>query len=263
MTANVNFQRFVSLFPEGARDYVKSNDLLHNLTYDVARWLGFETVPIESGDYSTELLAPSMLEPYWREYEEHRCHEPLTSRRFVEIVDEDTVVWDVGARIGYFTQLSAELGRPSNVYTVEAMPAKCRIVQSVGNRKYEGELTAINSTVGGDAGESYQLDVLFKRHDLPDLVKLDIEGAELMALRSMTETLLNNPRLVIEVHPDAIRSFGDSEADLRELLHEYYDDIEVSFDFREDDGQWRPIDECRDTLEAGSRGTYQLYAAGR
>jgi FkbM family methyltransferase len=55
----------------------------------------------------------------------------------------------------------------------------------------------------------------------PHLVKLDIEGAEIKALRGMRTQLTspNRPRqLFIEVHPPMIQSMGDDPTDLNAIL---------------------------------------------
>jgi len=42
-----------------------------------------------------------------------------------------------------------------------------------------------------------------------DLVKIDVEGAEMMVLGGMTSTLTRfRPRLIIEIHPKKLESFG-------------------------------------------------------
>jgi FkbM family methyltransferase len=53
----------------------------------------------------------------------------------------------------------------------------------------------------------------------PDLIKIDIEGAELLALKGAYETLMRSaPILVIAIHPDAMRAIGTNPAELVEFL---------------------------------------------
>ena len=54
-----------------------------------------------------------------------------------------------------------------------------------------------------------------------DVVKMDIEGAELGALRGMTKTIANSPNLVLvmEYNPQALKAFGhDPVAALKEVM---------------------------------------------
>ena len=56
----------------------------------------------------------------------------------------------------------------------------------------------------------------------PQLIKLDIEGAEVKALRGMTSLLAatDRPRMLfIEVHPPMIKSMGDDVAELARILN--------------------------------------------
>jgi hypothetical protein len=56
----------------------------------------------------------------------------------------------------------------------------------------------------------------------PDLVKIDIDGAELLALQGMRRILQETkPDLLLEVHPAYLPSFGSSAADDCNLLLEF------------------------------------------
>jgi FkbM family methyltransferase len=57
---------------------------------------------------------------------------------------------------------------------------------------------------------------------LPDVVKIDVEGAEVRVIRGMSSTLAGprRPRvLFIEIHPAFINAFGDDQAELSDILH--------------------------------------------
>jgi FkbM family methyltransferase len=58
----------------------------------------------------------------------------------------------------------------------------------------------------------------------PDLVKLDIEGAEILALRGMRQLLGSTkaPRsLFVELHPDFLRGFGSSADECQRLIESF------------------------------------------
>jgi hypothetical protein len=56
----------------------------------------------------------------------------------------------------------------------------------------------------------------------PDLIKIDVEGAELLAVRGAREVLRRSaPVLLIAVHPEAMRALGTSPAELVALLGEF------------------------------------------
>ena len=54
-----------------------------------------------------------------------------------------------------------------------------------------------------------------------ELVKFDVQGAELNVLRGMKSTLESqHPALLIEVHPQGLKNFGFSAPDIIALLTE-------------------------------------------
>lgn len=60
-----------------------------------------------------------------------------------------------------------------------------------------------------------------------DLIKIDVEGAELNVLRGMKSTLQNyHPGILVEVHPQQLESFGFSSSAVIEFLSEFGYQIE-------------------------------------
>jgi FkbM family methyltransferase len=54
-----------------------------------------------------------------------------------------------------------------------------------------------------------------------DFIKIDIEGSELLALRGATETLATTRYLTLEVHPELLKSLGQSPREIFELLSKF------------------------------------------
>lgn len=65
-----------------------------------------------------------------------------------------------------------------------------------------------------------RLDMYLREHNLPapDVVKLDVEGAEVHVLRGAGELLMSPAFIVCELHPYAWSELGVAEADLNALL---------------------------------------------
>lgn len=175
----------------------------------------------------------------------------FTERDFTEVVwamlhPGDTVL-DVGASRGYFTCIFADrVGRRGRVHAFEPWPSACQYLESNvrGNRfrnvtihgfglmDWSGEGYIIPRTlrvVPGDAPPGsrqikvVRLDELAEIRTLNrlDAVKIDIEGAELQALRGMRDTLLRHrPALLLEVHPTYLPLYGDSVGTLHAFLAE-------------------------------------------
>ncbi len=145
------------------------------------------------------------------------------------------VFYDVGAHVGYFTVLASELVGPAGrVVAVEAsdriepylrqnvrdLPARNVTVlhHAIGERAGTVRFASFDScsTVGRVAGEGTPADALITevaQHSLdelvasgqppPDLVKIDVEGGEIGALRGADHVLrTHRPVVIVEVRDD-------------------------------------------------------------
>ncbi|MFP4633698.1 MAG: FkbM family methyltransferase [Candidatus Aenigmatarchaeota archaeon] len=63
--------------------------------------------------------------------------------------------------------------------------------------------------------------------DKPDVVKIDVEGAELEVLRGMEESLENCRLIYCEVHKEGLEERKSSREELLKLLHDYGFDLGV------------------------------------
>lgn len=98
--------------------------------------------------------------------------------------------------------------------------------QMLGATRLRSDPTAVrylrlDSPVPGEAIPRYTLDELLAGHapERPMLVKIDIEGAELLALRGAGRLLRERrPSLLLSVHPQFLPSFGHTVGDVSALL---------------------------------------------
>ncbi len=66
------------------------------------------------------------------------------------------------------------------------------------------------------------LDEFAKEHGIyPDIMKMDIEGFELDALRNAHEILMRKPAINISVHPAFLEARGQSSKEVLDLLANY------------------------------------------
>jgi FkbM family methyltransferase len=147
------------------------------------------------------------------------------------------VVYDVGANIGYITFMMAmATGQTGHVFAFEALPANTkRLVENIALNDLTERITVLNCAVinepgktsfwigpsddtgkaEGSAGrdeisyrDSIQVDgisldwfVFTMNNPAPDLVKIDIEGGEVLALPGMERLLVETqPIILIELH---------------------------------------------------------------
>jgi FkbM family methyltransferase len=149
-------------------------------------------------------------------------YEPELQRAIAAIDLQGRTAWDVGAHIGFFTLLLAR--RAERVLAVEANPetaARLRrnvelnhapvdvieaaVAGAPGTVRFDarsGEESAESSiaTHGSREVRAVTLDELLAEHGTPAFVKLDVEGAELDALRAAPQLLAARPAIACEVH---------------------------------------------------------------
>ena len=164
-------------------------------------------------------------------------YEPATTAVFRQLVTGGDVVVDVGAHWGYFTLLAASLcGMRGRVFAFEPYPGSLAVLKknveangltnvvmvqkAVSNRTGTAKLLESPSTTGHSldtvasrrlertpggssakesiAVDTVALDDFFARTSVqPRLIKMDIEGAEPLALAGMECLIRRNPSLVL------------------------------------------------------------------
>jgi FkbM family methyltransferase len=177
-------------------------------------------------------------------------YERHTRTLFREAVEPGMRVLDLGANIGYYSLLAADaIGATGAVYAFEPDPSNCRFLrhnlalnglagrarispQAVAD--YSGTMRFVadpgnsllsSSVLASADGDAIEVECTTVDDALPvdesiDVVKLDVEGAELAALAGMQRTLARSQRLVmfVECCPHAVAQAGGSVAQVLEVL---------------------------------------------
>lgn len=161
---------------------------------------------------------------YWRVVKDGG-YEPATTALLKEVLVPGSVFVDLGANIGYYTAEAIGLvGPKGRIWSFEPNPTvfarlRMNIQLNHGDTQVRAFMVAVSDLPGRkplylfglfgdeDTGASLvahsqrSVDVelapadSFLANESVDLVKMDIEGAELSALRGMTETFRRNPNL--------------------------------------------------------------------
>lgn len=169
-------------------------------------------------------------------------YEPELQMAILELVGPGMVVYDLGANIGYMSLLLAKaVGSTGLVYAFEALPENVkRLTQNVALNGLDQRVRIVQGAVSdhsaplrfwigpsgntgkvdGSAGrqgaiysdaivvQGYALDdfVYQENHPQPEVIKIDIEGGEVLALPGMRRVLTQAcPLVFLELHgPESV-----------------------------------------------------------
>ena len=173
--------------------------------------------------------------------------------KFIDHVNTGDVVWDIGAFIGMFTLFaSAKVGETGHVVTFEPEPSTYTLLQDNCRRNNIKNVTLFNAALSDstDQGQIFAAKddknaihslrpgnhlrsdgiptQLYKADELvangktraPNVVKIDVEGAEGLVLDGM-KNLISNDKcrfLFMEVHPKDLSAFGHTVEDIDERI---------------------------------------------
>src|SRR4030042_6975012 len=178
--------------------------------------------------------------------------EPITTKLFKQVVKEGDVVVDLGANMGYFTLLASRVvGEKGKVYAFEPEPVNHTLLlknielnnrtniiplqKAVSNitgkvelfihNKDSGRHTIRQSSNTREFGESVEvecvtLDEFFQNGPVPDVVKIDVEGVEMLALLGRDSLIRKsaNMRVFMEFYPSLIEQTGYSVEEFAHTL---------------------------------------------
>lgn len=177
--------------------------------------------------------------------------EPKEVQFFLSLLDSGMTVFDVGANLGMYTLLAARrVGPTGRLHAFEPTPVVAErlrnnvrlnelsnvVVNQVAVSDCAGVATFFlregsdRNTLGSGEGVPIQvptvtLDGYLESQGLGavDVLKIDVEGAEVMALRGGARLLTGPgaPVILIEFNTRALKAAGADPAELRGLLEEY------------------------------------------
>jgi FkbM family methyltransferase len=221
------------------RDFVKDLPILGPWLYHI-----YLTLFYREGHDETILVGPlkgmmfrRFMHTYWPEFVDG-SYEPEIQQVFIELIRPGDVVYDVGANAGFLTLLASKLvGNSGLVVAFEPGPKtsiqlrtqieinhlknviveESAVSDEIGTSNFVIEATSATASLasvqGTDNGKKLKtrsvktttLDHMIGQHKPPALVKIDIEGAELLALSGASRLLHENrPILVVELHSEEL-----------------------------------------------------------
>ena len=153
---------------------------------------------------------------------------PLEQDILVKYSLKNSVIYDIGANAGYYAIIAArEVGESGHVYAFEPTPSMANRIHENAEKNAFNNVTVIEAAVSSIDGKinfgiaedsisssirgadsensllvtSLRLDTFVRSNRPPNLLLVDIEGAELDALESGLELITQyRPVIMVEVH---------------------------------------------------------------
>lgn len=209
--------------------------------------------------FSTE--QPVAHQWFYPRYAFNRLHEKPMTLRMLDDLRSARCFVDVGANLGYYTCLAATHMSDGQVHAFEMDADNFALLeQNVALNPSPIDVSTNHCAVGATTGAlTYTLppsgnspalsvyplehqsgesqvsvpavslaDYFADRDFRPDLVKIDVEGAEVDVLRGMGPLLADIQRIYLEVHPENLRLAGQSPRDALTILADHFDLFEIS-----------------------------------
>jgi len=179
----------------------------------------------------------------YRDLFSYKKREPICTNYLMHsgVLKEGDVVLDVGANIGYYVLVEAQLvGKSGKVYAVEPVRSNFDLLErnvQLNNFKNvsafqfafgekdaksgeiyvsdKSNLCAMNrNAVGGKIVSAQEVcvetvDTFFKDKAPPNLIRMDVEGYEYQIIKGMAKTLKGDLKILAELHP--LRRYIDPE----------------------------------------------------
>jgi len=191
-------------------------------------------------------------DPFWPEMRIIRDH----------LIGHGDVVFDVGAHQGCTAILFSNWTGPNGkVVAIEPNPKNVSIIKTNIAMNHLNNVEILNVAAGEESGRlnlatessnshltmegeamSIPVDVIALDSLLemrPSFIKLDVEGADVLALRGARNILKTYPKLAIEVHKDGLVNFSTSLDELLSLIDFDAYDCWIQWNYEPDIGKWQ------------------------
>ena len=167
-------------------------------------------------------------------------YEAFETQLFLVLISKSKCFFDIGAHVGYYSILYAKLKPNSNVYSFEILKEFCKEINYQSKLNNINNINILNVAVGDGKKKikfqnfyssnnllSVSLDEFVSSYYLePDLIKMDIEGFEAVALNSFQTYLeKRKPTIILSLHPNFIKKISPDSKNILKFLHKIYEQI--------------------------------------
>jgi FkbM family methyltransferase len=156
--------------------------------------------------------------------------EPECTKIMKKILKKGMVIAEIGANVGYYALLEASIiGEKGKIYAIEPFPSNYNLLQkNIELNSYDTIIEPYNLAISNNSGKeklyinskhnlcnmlekesnecvevsTEKFDNFIKNKQLPDLIRMDIEGFEYFVLEGMKKTMkkCNSCKMFIELH---------------------------------------------------------------
>ena len=213
---------------------VEKNRHIENLNYLFVRIRNIRTDHIQITVNSNYLMYVDLKDKgISKELCVHKTREPFSTEFLQKFVKEEDIVIDIGANIGYYSLMEAQLANKGKVYAIEPIPTNVDLLKknvelnayknifvyqfAIGDKNGVGKMyiydkcnwcSFIKNPMGNIVNEVkvplMTLDTFVNEYvdQSPSFIRMDVEGYEYQIIRGAAKVLENKPlKLCIELHP--------------------------------------------------------------
>jgi FkbM family methyltransferase len=217
-------------------------DFLYSARKDyVMNYKNIQTKYLTNDEYSKRWFYPHC--------EKGRMHEPIITKIIIDSLKEEDVFVDVGAHLGYYTCIAGKICNKVYGFEIEKQVFELLVknikfnnlsnvnVFNYGITNKEGfvkipKFPHINRWIAiiiDNNNKNYcsvraiSLDEFFKNKKIkPTIIKIDVEGAELLVLEGMQSLLKNeNIRIFLEIHGRRLCEYNTNSEEIISFLNNY------------------------------------------
>lgn len=193
----------------------------------------------------------TMLAPSKKYSSDTTCHEPPVTKKLLKEFTSDSVFWDVGGHIGYFSVLALkEGGVPAeNIHVFEADKSNAKMIEKNMQDGGGDEVNIVNRSVGSSNSEHLSLDKYAEENSSPDIVKIDAgpssgekSAIETDIMQGMEHTIENHsPTIFVEVHL-FMEDYGNNLKAIQDVLDGNGYEYEYCRNVDRNDSSWVSIE---------------------